>query len=162
VNGALIWRGAIWVASLSAVAGVVADVVTSTLFYWPLLAPAYVMIFLSAWRASRPGAWRLARPDALGTERLPRLTPLSVIGRIVMLPLRLLGALGMVICCAAPIWAVIAFLTWAKPFWQVYVPVMLVLAVIVWLIWREGQPRRRRRHPDSISHAPHPGPNPRP
>ena len=153
------WRwGVVLPATLACLAGVVADVVTNTLFYWWLLVPAYVVMFIANWRDS--GRWWNPPPSPaprapLLVEHVASFNPFSALLNGVRWLLRLLCVYMQTFIYALFIEAVIAFLTWAKPYWQVYVPILVVLAVIAWLIWREGAPRaRRRRPPQDRDHAP--------
>jgi hypothetical protein len=145
VNAATLWRwGVVLPVTLAALSGAAADIVTGTLAYWWLLAPSYPIIYIGLWRALGPYA-PPPPTDPLGAQRLPLLTPGGVLARAVYVPWRLFGAFGSTFVVLVCIWGVIAFLTWVRPYWPIYIPVLLALAGFAWLIRREGEPRKRRR-----------------
>jgi hypothetical protein len=178
---AKLWRwGIVLPATLAAFAGGIADVVTGTLVYWPLLAPSYFVILIAVWRDTDARAEkrrrdrRLAEPeaeaeadgfrdeappplesepellgrgpgDATVTEP-PRLTGGSILVFLGQGFVRLLVIVTVTSIYLVAIWGVIAVATWARPYWYVYGPGLAVIAVLAWLIYREGAVRKSGRH----------------
>jgi hypothetical protein len=151
-----VWKWAVVVpATIAALAGGLADVITGTLNFWYLLAPSYPVIGVSVWRglsAKAEAAWRakqLADPDeavagaptppdeALVTDA-PRASVGSVATSLGQGFVRLLGAVAVTFICMIAIQAAIDIATWGRGYWYVYGPILALLAWFIWTVWRSG------------------------
>jgi len=152
-----VWRWAIVVpATVAALAGGLADVITGTLHYWWLLAPSYPVIGVAVWRsmsAKAPAAWEAkqlaelddtataaepAPPDLALVTDAPQVSVGSVATSLGQGAARLLAAVAATFICMIAIQAAIDIATWGRGYWYVYGPVLALLAWLVWAVWRSG------------------------
>ena len=148
------WRGKIWKwgivapVTLLALAGALADIVTSTVDYWPLLAPSYFVIAISVWNnlgdsakarrravaqvaeapidepdADEAGDYSTADSDGIVTHVQP-VTVLSLAGGLWRLFAQGFWTFGITFFCMVLIWMAIAVATWVRGYWYIYGPVL--------------------------------------
>jgi hypothetical protein len=159
-----VWRwGVIAPVTVAAVAGVIADVRTATLFYWWLLAPSYLTVAIATWKSlTRQDAERAklaaqAHAEVMaerGESDLVSEAPHISVGAVTFgayqLFLRFLATFAIAFMYLIAIQATIAMATWARPYWYVYGPAIAVIAVIAWLLWREGAEPKPKKHAQPI------------
>jgi hypothetical protein len=146
----LVWRwGIVLPVTLLALAGGAADVWTGTLGFWYLLAPSYLLIAVQVWRHFPGDGDAPQTGDDIEGERRRPITIGRVLWSPFLLVLKALMVLGLTFALMVAMWVAIAILTWLKPFWYIYVPTILAIAGLVWLVYRSVVPSkkavRRRR-----------------
>ncbi|HEY2710487.1 MAG TPA: hypothetical protein VGI95_20785 [Caulobacteraceae bacterium] len=140
-----IWKwGIVLPVTLAAFAGAIADIVTGTVDYWYLLAPSYFVIAVASWRNSDMrliDRWRAEKARFTKKEadeyveemnRPARTAPGRAVQSVWQLSMRFLASFRMTFFFMVCMWGAIEFLTWAKPYWYIYVPVILVIAGLIW------------------------------
>jgi hypothetical protein len=165
-----IWKwGFVVPAAVAALAGGLADVMTGTLNYWPLLAPSYAVIGVSVWRGTSAKAEAARRAKQLaeldeaeagksaapaedleGAPALvtdaPRVSVGSLATNLWQGFVRLLVALVAAFIYLIAIQAAIDIATWGRGYWYVYGPVLALIAWFVWSAWRsrtaDGKPAK--------------------
>jgi len=165
----MFWQGRIWrwgvvvPVTVLAFAGGIADIVTNTVDYWCLLAPSYVVIWISVWNSlgakaeARRQAALAAADDDAADETAPSIvaadapaddeaivatvrpvTVVSITGAVWQTFLRILWTFTFTFMFMVLIWMAIAIATWARGYWYIYGPIFALIAWFVWTVLRSG------------------------